>query len=58
MFWRARKQFEIQGIDDDEKIGNLEKQYAEAQVIADEADKRYDEVMNLKKCLWVSCFIE
>jgi hypothetical protein len=32
------------GVEDDEKISNLEKQYAEAQVIAAEADKRYDEV--------------
>jgi hypothetical protein len=41
---RARKQFEMQGIEDDEKISNLEKQFSEAQIIADEADKRYDEV--------------
>lgn len=33
----------MQGIDDDEKIGNLEKQFDEAQGIASEADKRYDE---------------
>ncbi len=41
---RGRKTFESQGIEDDEKIGNLEKQFNEAQTIADEADKRYDEV--------------
>ena len=41
---KLRKQFEMQGIDDDEKIGNLEKSFLEAQAIADEADKRYDEV--------------
>jgi hypothetical protein len=35
----------MQGVEDDEKIGNLEKQMAEAQVIAAEADKRYDEVL-------------
>jgi len=40
---KLRKQFEMQGIDDDEKIGNLEKSFLEAQAIADEADKRYDE---------------
>ena len=40
---KARKGFEAQGIDDDEKIGNLEKAFVEAQSIADEADKRYDE---------------
>ena len=34
----------MQGVDDDEKISTLEKQQAEAQVIADEADKRLDEV--------------
>lgn len=40
---KGRKVFESQGIDDDEKISGLEKQFIEAQTIADEADKRYDE---------------
>lgn len=40
---KGRKIFESQGIDDDEKISGLEKQFIEAQTIADEADKRYDE---------------
>ena len=41
---KGRRTLEIQGIDDDEMIGNLEKAFIEAQTIADEADKRYDEV--------------
>ena len=41
---KGRKTLETQGIDDDEMIGNLEKAFIEAQTIADEADKRYDEV--------------
>lgn len=40
---KGRKTFEASGIEDDEKISNLEKQFIEAQQIADEADKRYDE---------------
>jgi len=40
---KGRKTLETQGIDDDEMIGNLEKAFIEAQTIADEADKRYDE---------------
>lgn len=40
---KGRKTLETKGIDDDEMIGNLEKAFIEAQTIADEADKRYDE---------------
>lgn len=46
---------EGQGIDDDEKIGNLEKQFIEAQQIADEADKRYDEVNFDTLILFIFC---
>ena len=52
---RGRKHLEGQGIDDDEKIGNLEKQFIEAQQIADEADKRYDEVNFDTLILFIFC---
>ena len=41
---RQRKTLEARGILDDERITTLEKQLAEAQMIAEDADRRYDEV--------------
>ena len=41
---RGRKEFEMEGVEIDEKINSLTKQLEEAQKIAEEADKRYDEV--------------
>jgi hypothetical protein len=35
---------EARGLADDERITALEKQLAEAQIIAEDADRRYDEV--------------
>jgi hypothetical protein len=35
---------EARGLSDDERIATLEKQLAEAQIIAEDADRRYDEV--------------
>ena len=40
---RGRKEFEHMGIDNDEKINNLEKAVIEAMTISNEADKKYDE---------------
>ena len=41
---RGRKSLEARGLSDDERIQTLEKQLAEAQIIAEDADRRYDEV--------------
>ena len=41
---RGRKSLEARNIVDDERIALLEKQLAEAQIIAEDADRRYDEV--------------
>ena len=35
---------EARSLSDDERIATLEKQLAEAQIIAEDADRRYDEV--------------
>ena len=42
----GRKKFESLGFENDEKIALLEKQLAEALLIAADADKRFDEVFN------------
>ena len=41
---RGRKSLEARSLADDERIAALEKQLAEAQIIAEDADRRYDEV--------------
>lgn len=41
---RQRKTLEARSLADDERIATLEKQLAEAQLIAEDADRRYDEV--------------
>jgi chromosome segregation ATPase len=41
---RGRKLLESKGFADDERIQTLEKTLAEAQIIAEDADRRYDEV--------------
>lgn len=41
---RGRKSLEARSLADDERIATLEKQLAEAQIIAEDADRRYDEV--------------
>ena len=43
-FRRGRKNLEVLGFANDERIQTLEKTLAEAQVIAEDADRRYDEV--------------
>ena len=35
---------EARSLNDDERIATLEKQFAETQIIAEDADRRYDEV--------------
>lgn len=40
---RGRREFELSGVENDEKINTLEKALEEASAIASEADKKYDE---------------
>ena len=40
----GRESKELREISDDERIGILRNQLQEAQIIAEDADKRYDEV--------------
>ena len=47
---------EARGLADDERITALEKQLAEAQIIAEDADRRYDEVGVWIE--WFSCLID
>jgi len=42
---RQRKSLEARSLTDEDRIAQLEKQLAEAQIIAEDADRRYDEVM-------------
>ena len=42
---RQRKSLEARSFIDEERITTLEKQLAEAQIIAEDADRRYDEVI-------------
>lgn len=47
---------ESRSISDDERIAALEKQLAEAQIIAEDADRRYDEViffLFLSSVFWI-----
>ena len=46
---RGRKSLEARSLSDDERIATLEKQLAEAQIIAEDADRRYDEVCLLDR---------
>lgn len=41
---RQRKSLEARSFTDEERIATLEKQLNEAQIIAEDADRRYDEV--------------
>ena len=41
---RQRKSLEARSLTDEDRIAQLEKQLAEAQIIAEDADRRYDEV--------------
>jgi hypothetical protein len=41
---RGRKSLEARSFSDEERIATLEKQLNEAQIIAEDADRRYDEV--------------
>ena len=44
ILYRQRKSLEARSFIDEERITTLEKQLAEAQIIAEDADRRYDEV--------------
>lgn len=43
----GRKGLEQRTTQDDERIATLEQQLAEAQLIAEDSDRKYDEVMNI-----------
>lgn len=47
---------EARGLADDERITALEKQLAEAQIIAEDADRRYDEVC-VRLSDWFFCCV-
>ncbi len=49
VFTRERKNIENSSYCDDERSTTLEKQLVEAQIIAEEADRRYDEVSKLSQ---------
>ena len=46
-FFSGRKGLEQRTYQDDERIATLEQQLAEAQLIAEDSDRKYDEVMNV-----------
>ena len=48
---RQRKSLEARSFIDEERIATLEKQLAEAQIIAEDADRRYDEVSTEFDCV-------
>lgn len=47
----GRKTLEQRTYQDDERIATLEQQLAEAQLIAEDSDRKYDEVIRNNNCL-------
>lgn len=52
----ARKILENRSLADEERMDALENQLKEARFLAEEADKKYDEVFELWCCLVYPCF--
>jgi hypothetical protein len=52
LFTSARKILENRSLADEERMDALENQLKEARFLAEEADKKYDEVQKMDKITW------